>query len=276
MPRTQEEYEEISEKISYIVHQDERTEDGYFHSQVYCQIREPNRLSFKQLHRVFGDDTFHFDIVYGNFNECCNYCKKIYNRCKLHNNPNHGKPCKCDYFDLSKYCSLCSPECEQYRTLVRWDTTDLSDTYPFEFGVPRKHRRVMDETPKKQYDYQISKSYYEDIEKIKYIRENQIPFEDVCKKPELIPDRWYNTTTGCKEITKCRQKIAEIESKQHYVSKFSSEDFDITNKIKQWVKYNINSKKDRYQSLLLIGETKTGKTSWAKSLGRHIHWSGIV
>jgi len=45
--------------------------------------------------------------------------------------------------------------------------------------------------------------------------------------------------------------------------------------MKQWVNYNINSKKDRYQSLLLIGETKTGKTSWAKSLGRHIHWSGI-
>jgi len=112
MPRTQEEYEEIKEKISYIIHQDERTEDGYFHSQVYCQIREPNRPSFKQLHRIFGDDTLHFDIVYGNFNECYYYCAKIYNRCKLHNDPNHGKPCKCDYFDLSKYCSLCSPECE--------------------------------------------------------------------------------------------------------------------------------------------------------------------
>src|SRR5207302_2674129 len=28
-------------------------------------------------------------------------------------------------------------------------------------------------------------------------------------------------------------------------------------------------------SLLLIGETRTGKTEWARSLGRHIYWNGL-
>lgn len=33
---------------------------------------------------------------------------------------------------------------------------------------------------------------------------------------------------------------------------------------------------DRPRSLVLIGESRTGKTSWARSLGTHIYWAGLT
>jgi len=33
---------------------------------------------------------------------------------------------------------------------------------------------------------------------------------------------------------------------------------------------------DRPRSLVLIGASRTGKTSWARSLGPHIYWAGFI
>lgn len=43
---------------------------------------------------------------------------------------------------------------------------------------------------------------------------------------------------------------------------------------KCWVDNYLNGDFDRPLSLILIGETRTGKTSWARSLGRHMYFNG--
>ncbi|CAG8780290.1 10415_t:CDS:2, partial [Dentiscutata erythropus] len=67
------------------------------------------------------------------------YTGKDYNKCLLHHkkpiDPNDPKSklmlCRCDYFDLGKFCEWCNEGCKKYRTLARYD----SDSGPFEYGT---------------------------------------------------------------------------------------------------------------------------------------------
>lgn len=51
--------------------------------------------------------------------------------------------------------------------------------------------------------------------------------------------------------------------------------WDLPRQITDWLK-NEFTKKKRARCLILIGKTKLGKTSWARSLGPHVFWNGMT
>ncbi|CAG8809640.1 18741_t:CDS:1, partial [Dentiscutata erythropus] len=80
----------------------------------------------------------HFEGV-ASIEDSVRYTGKDYNKCSLHYkkpiNPNDPKSkimhCRCDYFDLDKYCEWCNEGCKKYRTWAKYN----SESGPFEFGT---------------------------------------------------------------------------------------------------------------------------------------------
>jgi hypothetical protein len=61
------------------------------------------------------------------------------------------------------------------------------------------------------------------------------------------------------------------EEKLDYLRDFK---FDLPIKISEWVKENFNENSlNRPKSLCVIGKTRSGKTAWARSLGKHVYWN---
>lgn len=59
----------------------------------------------------------------------------------------------------------------------------------------------------------------------------------------------------------------------HYVGRFT--EFKPPRPVKLWVDQELK-KEDRPKCLWLVGPSRTGKTEWARSLGRHIYWNGSI
>lgn len=272
LPITQDEFNQLNE-VSYIVHQDERTENGRFHSQAYVQLTK--RMNQKRIKEIFGDNTISIEKAFGNSNEAISYCKKIYNRCKIE----HEKECKCDYFDVDIICDNCLDDCKQLRTLARWDKTNLSDDYPYEFGKPREHRRLLEVIKtKKEFEdkkilqYENVVMYNETQKKIQYIIDNEIQTDELLRNPELIAKSLVSSWINLSQYNRDKLNLKIKDEMLNRQSEYTLDDFNIPQDIQEWYNENIKTKPSRPKSLILIGETGTGKTSMMRLFGKHVYW----
>lgn len=60
---------------------------------------------------------------------------------------------------------------------------------------------------------------------------------------------------------------------QAYQSPFREADFNLPGTLVQWVDEEL-PKTERAKCLVLLGESRLGKTAWARSLGRHMYFRG--
>ena len=261
MPKTQEEFDNL-DIFNYIKYQHEKGEKGRFHDQ--CNVQTKKFVTMESIKKKLKDNTLHIEKTRGNFFQADDYCGKIYNRCKVH--VSKDKSCKCSYFDLNETCELCDDNCE--RTLSRWDENDLTNNYPYVFGIPIQHRSLVDVT-KNDLDFDISEFSLEDLKKKRRINEESISYEEGILDPKLRPDCLFSSVIGWKIAS---ADIKKLQSQIKYISEYSSSDFVINEELSRWVNENLINKPKRPKSLLLIGETRVGKTEWARSLGTHVYW----
>lgn len=59
-----------------------------------------------------------------------------------------------------------------------------------------------------------------------------------------------------------------------YVSNYT--EFEVPGVMKSWVDCQLLGRPERPKTLVLIGDSRLGKTQWARSLGRHIYWNGMI
>lgn len=59
-----------------------------------------------------------------------------------------------------------------------------------------------------------------------------------------------------------------------YVSRFSN--YTVPDALQQWVTNNLGKRGERVKSLILVSPTRYGKTEWARSLGKHHYYNGMV
>jgi hypothetical protein len=196
--------------------------------------------------------------VWGTSSEAHDYSIKEYNRCKQHSK------CKCDYFDLSKTCELCNSSCIRRKARVDGPPEIVG---PFEFGEFRNIDKAYtsDEICKELEEYQ-----QQNVLAIMKIHQEQLTYEHVIKNPELIPPCWYNTPHGHEKITR---DIERFKSVKEYKGRSVSEFDNVPQELQEWKCMNIDETPERPMSLLLIGDTRTGKTEWARSLGVHVYWN---
>lgn len=57
-----------------------------------------------------------------------------------------------------------------------------------------------------------------------------------------------------------------------YKSPFDEDSFEVPMVLRDWVENNIRNKPFRPMSLILLGESRIGKSCWARSLGEHIYY----
>lgn len=260
-PTTMESFNNLSE-VSYLSYQLEDTGDGRIHVQAYSQYSR--QKTFSDIKETFNDNSMIFPKegkVWGTSEEARNYSIKDYNHCKQHSK------CKCDYFDLSKICELCTNKCIRRRARVDGPSAIVG---PFEFGEFRSIDKdyISNKISKELKEYQ--RQYSTAIMKI---WKEQIPYEEIIKNPESIPAIWYSTPFSTEKITRDIERLNSI-SKQKTKNR-QVEDFNnIPQELQEWKRINIDSESERPMSLLLIGETRIGKTEWARSLGVHVYWNG--
>jgi hypothetical protein len=58
-----------------------------------------------------------------------------------------------------------------------------------------------------------------------------------------------------------------------FESQYNPDDFILPPRAQDWLDQRLGN--DRPQSLILVGPTRTGKTEWARSLGRHIYFNSV-
>ena len=95
-------------------------------------------------------------------------------------------------------------------------------------------------------------------------------YDDVIKNPNLQPLCWFSSPQNLKLIS---SDYKLLTYKYEYISKYNSDDFIINRKMQQWIDENLKRKPDRPKSLLLLGNSRLGKTEWARSLGKHVYWN---
>lgn len=59
-----------------------------------------------------------------------------------------------------------------------------------------------------------------------------------------------------------------------YVSPYPRESWKRVPEIEKWFAENVGVRKDRYDLLVVVGDTKLGKTSYIRSFGDHVYWKG--
>jgi hypothetical protein len=64
-------------------------------------------------------------------------------------------------------------------------------------------------------------------------------------------------------------------TKQHKQYEDPGIPFNIPNELSEWLQSNIVSHPARPRSLVIWGDTRIGKTLWARSLGRHLYFPGF-
>lgn len=63
--------------------------------------------------------------------------------------------------------------------------------------------------------------------------------------------------------------------KQEYTPKYT--EFDVPQVMLSWKDQALgDGRQDRPKTLCLVGDTRLGKTQWARSLGRHIYWNNMI
>ena len=84
--------------------------------------------TFTNIKETFDDNAMIFPKngkTWGTSKEARDYSIKEYNRCKQHSK------CKCDYFDLTKICELCTNKCIRRKACIDGPPEIVG---PFEFG----------------------------------------------------------------------------------------------------------------------------------------------
>ncbi|RIB10267.1 hypothetical protein C2G38_2043647 [Gigaspora rosea] len=98
LPTTQEAYNKIKNKVSYIVGKYEPTESGKLHAQIYMQFHKNKRQTIKTAKEIFNDESLIFQKKLGGTSEQNrNYILKLYDQCKIH------PGCQCDFLILQKF-----------------------------------------------------------------------------------------------------------------------------------------------------------------------------
>jgi len=110
-------------------------------------------------------------------------------------------------------------------------------------------------------------------------------------EPPALKRKWdeLNDTTSKAEFLSTALEISprdyymnleRLQYAANYKFKYSAPEyvhditlqFNITDDMKTWVEQRME--RDRPQSLILVGESRTGKTKWARSLGKHFYFNG--
>lgn len=82
---------------------------------------------------------------------------------------------------------------------------------------------------------------------------------------------WYNNGERIIKMVDKQFKVKRVA----YVPRLRSS-FVVQPHVDDWVGENIGVPSDRYKMLVMFGESMLGKTQWARSLGPHIYWKGLV
>ncbi|CAG8683348.1 18452_t:CDS:2, partial [Acaulospora morrowiae] len=143
------------------------------------------------------------------------------------------------------------------------------NTY-FEFGVPVSHRSLKKiENVKEDTERTVNDEMRACLEVNKDLT-NGVKIKDlIIKYHKRIPS-WSRSLMSIALMEKYLNQKEPVE----YTSKFQPANFNVTAKMRAWVNENLKAKPERPRSMLLIGETRKGKTKWARSLGKHIYWNG--
>jgi hypothetical protein len=259
-PTTMESFNKLS-NVSYLSYQLEDTEDGKIHTQAYHQYSM--QKTFTNIKETFGDNAMIFPKngkTWGTSKEARDYSIKEYNRCKQHSK------CKCDYFDLTKICELCTNKCIRRKARIDGPPEIVG---PFEFGdfrnIDQKYKsdKICEEL--EEYKKQTSSAIME-------IWKNQIPYDEIIRNPKSIPPVWYSNPFSAEKVTRDQENLLKSKNKK---KNMKVDDFDnVPSLLQEWKRKNIDNKPTRPKSLLLIGKTRIGKTEWARSLGEHVYWNG--
>lgn len=84
-----------------------------------------------------------------------------------------------------------------------------------------------------------------------------------------------------------KEFVLQYERLEYFKSKYfstpaptiqlrSRDMFRVPDTMNDWVTNNLDNLPERPISLHLYGPTRTGKTEWARSLGPHIYWNGMI
>jgi len=254
-PRSDEEFKNLYKDLSYFCGKFEMSETGRLHAQLYFQTK--NRNTIKKIKEIFEDQSMslpNYLVKDSGYNK--DYALKKYYRCKEHKN------CRCDYIDINNICELCNINCIRNLAILPGIIYDVG---PWEFG----DYRYLDAYDKEDNE-EINEIKLNDLKKMKHIQENNISYDDVIKNPNLQPLCWFSSPQNLKLIS---SDYKLLTYKYEYISKYNSDDFIINRKMQQWIDENLKRKPDRPKSLLLLGNSRLGKTEWARSLGKHVYWN---
>ena len=65
---------------------------------------------------------------------------------------------------------------------------------------------------------------------------------------------------------------------QKYVPGFERRNWILPQELQEWLATSFNAGAGRFgcKSLVMYGGSRIGKTEWARSLGRHTYWQGVI
>lgn len=89
---------------------------------------------------------------------------------------------------------------------------------------------------------------------------------------EAHPRDWYIAGKRIMEMV----EMQFPPKKRKVADPFLRSSFVVPPHVDAWVGENIGVTKRRYPMLVMMGESMWGKTEWARSLGPHIYWKGLV
>jgi hypothetical protein len=234
--------------IRYVVYQHEISGTMRRHIQMYLQLKKDKTIiGIKKLltYNEYFDHNkeMHVEEVNGSFDDCKDYCRKDYNRCKEckcdsydkekgHEKKcrDHGIRCKCDFFNINHRCDICVEYDCGIRTTAKWDlkvnngeivswVEGEEEIGPFEYGKPVKHKakkkkekygfrldmELDKETQKKMNDRLITEKYNNSL-KIENIMNGEISHNEILKNTDNQPTQWYNTYNSYEKLKQAIEK----------------------------------------------------------------------
>ena len=117
-PRSNEEFENLYNNLSYFSGKFERSETGRLHAQIFFQIK--NRVTLKKIKEIFDDNSISLpNYLAMDSDHNRNYSIKKFYRCKQHKN------CKCDYMNIEGICELCDESCTRKSAMLSGSIYDV-------------------------------------------------------------------------------------------------------------------------------------------------------
>jgi len=237
--------------LKYSVCQYERCEKtGRLHIQYYGQLTE--QMRFKSIKNIFGNESMHIEKAEGTYEEASNYCKAEFVQMK------------------GTYGELNDKKYKLHNGQPIRKRVEEPNCY-FEFGEPNIHRRVMKMEELIEENVQIINDELKACISVGDDLVNGSSVKDVVLKYRKKIPSWMKTLQGVTLL----HKIINQEDSKPFVSKYVLDNFDVPESMIQWKEENLDQKPERPKSLLLIGESRKGKTEWARCLGKHVYWNGV-